>query len=117
MVRPRRGRSMLGCLFTLLIIVAAFYFASNLAEPYWRYYQYKDSMSQEARFASQVSNEEITRRLHAKADSLGLPPEAYRLRFNRTANSIQIWAEYAEVVELPGYTRHFLFKPRVEAPL
>jgi hypothetical protein len=117
MVRPRHGRSMLGCLFSLLIIVAAFYFAFNLAEPYWRYYQYKDSMSQEARFASQVSNEEITRRLHAKADSLGLPAEAYRLRFNRTANSIQIWAEYGEVVELPGYTRHFVFKPRVEAPL
>ncbi len=117
MVRLRYGRSMLGCLFTLLIVVAAGYFAYNLAEPYWRYYQYKDSMSQEARFASQLTNEEITRRLHAKADSLGLPPEAYRLRFNRTATSVQISAEYQEVVELPGYTRHFVFKPRVEAPL
>ncbi len=117
MVRARHGRSMLGCLFTLLIAVAAAYFAFNLAEPYWRYYQYKDSMSQEARFASQVTNEEITRRLHAKADSLGLPPEAYRLRFNRTAGSIQIWAEYQEVVELPWYTRHIVFKPRVEGPL
>ena len=108
---------MLGCLFTLLIVVAVFYFGSNLAEPYWRYYQYKDSMSQEARFASQITNEEITRRLHAKADSLGLPPAAYRVRFNRTANSIVISAEYEEIVELPGYTRHFLFRPRVEAPL
>jgi hypothetical protein len=108
---------MLGCLFTLLILVTAVYFAFNLAEPYWRYYQYRDSMAQEARFADQVSNEEIQQRLHAKADSLGLPAEAYRLRFNRTAKSIQIWAEYQEVVELPGYTRHFLFKPRVEAPL
>jgi hypothetical protein len=117
MVRARRGRSMLGCLFTLLIGVAALYFAFNLAEPYWRYYQYKDAMSQEARFASQITNEEITRRLQAKADSLGLPPEAYRLRFNRMANSIAISAEYQEVVELPGYTRHFVFKPRVEAPL
>ena len=117
MVRTRRGRSTLGCLFILLILVAACYFAFNLGEPYWRYYQYKDSMSQEARFASQLTNEEITRRLHAKADSLGLPPEAYRLRFNRTASSIAISAEYQEVVELPGYTRHFVFKPRVEAPL
>jgi hypothetical protein len=113
----RRGRTMVGCLFMVLILVAASYFAFNLAEPYWRYYQYMDSMSQEARFASQVTNEEITRRLHAKADSLGLPPDAYRLRFNRTANTITIWAEYREVVELPGYTRHFLFKPQVEAPL
>jgi len=117
MVTVRHGRSMLGCLFTLLIGVAIFYFAFNLGEPYWRYYQYRDSMSQEARFASQATNDEITRRLHAKADSLGLPAEAYRLRFNRTATSVSIWAEYQEVVELPGYTRHFLFKPRVEAPL
>ncbi len=117
MVRPRAGRSMLGCLFTLLIVVAAGYFARNLGEPYWRYYRYKDAMSQEARFAGEVSNEEITRRLHAKADSLGLPPEAYKLRFNRTANSIAISSEYQEVVELPGYTRTFVFRPRVEAPL
>ena len=117
MVTARYGRSMLGCLFTVLIFVAVLYFGSNLAGPYWRYYQYKDSMSQEARFASQVTNEEITRRLHFKADSLGLPPEAYRLRFNRTANTIAISAEYQEVVELPGYTRYFVFKPRVEAPL
>ena len=113
----RSGRSTLGCLFTLLIAVAVFYFGVNLAEPYWRYYQYRDAMSQEARFADQVTNEEIVRRLHTKADSLGLPAEAYRLRFNRTAKSISIWAEYEETVELPGYTRRFLFKPRVEAPL
>ena len=117
MVRSRLGRSTLGCLFTLMVVVAAFYFGVNLAEPYWRYYQYKDAMSQEARFADQVTNEEITRRLHIRADSLGLPAEAYRLRFNRTAKSISIWTEYQEVVELPGYTRHFVFKPRVEAPL
>jgi hypothetical protein len=117
MVRTRQGRSTLGCLFTLLIGVAAVYFAFNLAEPYWRYYQYRDEMSQAARFAEGVTNEEITRRLHAKADSLGLPPEAYRVRFNRTAASITIWAEYSEIVELPGFTRHFMFKPRAEAPL
>ena len=117
MVKARAGRSMLGCLFTLLIVVAAVYFTFNLAEPYWRYYQYKDAMSQEARFASGVTNEEITSRLHLKADSLGLPPAAYKLRFNRTATSISISSEYEEVVELPGYTRHFVFRPRVEAPL
>ena len=117
MVRVRRGRSTLGCLFTLLVVVAAFYFGVNLGEPYWRYYRFKDAMAQEARFAGQSTNVEITRRLHIRADSLDMPAEAYRLRFNRTAQSISIWVEYQEVVELPGYTRHFVFKPRVEAPL
>ena len=117
MVRQRAGRSTLGCLFTLLLLVSAVYFAFNLAEPYWRYYQFRDTMAQTARFASQLSNAEITQQLHAKSDSLGLPPEAYRLRFNRTANHIIIWTEYAELVELPGFSRTFVFQPRVEAPL
>ena len=115
MVSVRAGRSTLGCLFMLLLLVTAVYFGFNLAEPHWRYYQYKDTMAQAARFASQHSDAEITRQLHAKADSLGLPPEAYRLRFNRTANSVIIWTEYRELVELPGYTREFFFQPRVEA--
>ncbi len=117
MVISPRGRSTLGCLFVLLILVTAAYFAFNLADPHWRYYQFVDTMKQQARFAQQLSNEEITIRLHAKADSLGLPPAAYRVRFNRTARAITIWTEYEELVELPGYTRRFVFKPRVEAPL
>jgi hypothetical protein len=117
MVRQRHGRSTLGCLFTLLIVVAIAYFAFNIAEPHWRYYQFRDTMAQQARFAQQLTNEEMTIRLHAKADSLGLPNEAYKLRFNRTTNGIAIWTEYQEVVELPGFTRTFVFKPRVEAPL
>lgn len=112
----RGGRSSLGCLFGLLIFVSALYFAFNLAEPHWRYYQFRDAMSQQARFAQQFTNEEITVHLQAKADSLGLPPEAYRIRFNRTDRTITIWTEYEELVELPGYTRHFAFKPLVEAP-
>lgn len=117
MVTSRAGRSTLGCLFTLLLLVTAVYFGFNLAEPHWRYYQLKDTMAQAARFAGQSSDAEMTARIHAKADSLGLPREAYRLRFNRTANSIMIWTQYSEVVELPGYTKTFFFEPRVEAPL
>ena len=117
MVRARSGRSTLGCLFTLLLAVTAAYFAFNLAEPHWRYYQYKDAMAQAARFADQTSDAEIRRTLLAKADSLGLPAEASVLRFNRTANSIIIWTEYEELVELPGFSRTFVFQPRVEAPL
>ena len=101
----------------LLLLVTAVYFAFNLAEPHWKYYQFRDTMAQAARFSSQLSNAEITRQLHAKSDSLGLPPEAYRLRFNRTATSIIIWTEYEELVELPGFSRTFVFQPRVEAPL
>ncbi len=114
MVTSRAGRSTLGCLFMLLLLVTGVYFVFNLAEPHWRYYQFRDAMSQAARFADDLSDAEITRQLHAKADSLGLPPEAYSLRFNRTANTFIIWTEYSELVELPGFSRTFVFRPRVE---
>ena len=46
----RRGASSLGCLFSLLIVTAAVYFGVNVAEVYWRFYQYQDDMRQFVRF-------------------------------------------------------------------
>ena len=117
MVTTRRGISRVGCLLSLLVLAAVAYYGVDLAEPYWRYYRYEDTMRQAARFAETLTDEEITRRLHAKADSLGLPQDAYRLRFNRTDKTITIWASYYEVVRLPRYTKQIHFQPRVEAPL
>ena len=65
MVRPRRGSSSLGCLFILLLLSAAGYFAVNVGEVYFRFYQYKDAMRQEVRFASHNSDQVILRHLRA----------------------------------------------------
>ena len=51
MVSARRGRSTMGCLFILLLLTAAGYFAVNVGEPYFRFYQFQDAMEQEVRFA------------------------------------------------------------------
>ena len=115
MVTTRSGRSMLGCLFSLLLLVPAVYFGFNIGEPYWRYYQFRDAMAHNANFAGQLSDAEILIRLRLKADSLGLPPGAHRLRLARAQRSITIATEYEEVVELPGFTRTLTFRPRVEA--
>ena len=117
MVSARRGMSRLGCLFVLMLLAAGTYFGFEMGEPYWRYYRYLDTMQQAARFAETLSDQEITLKLHAKADSLGLPPAAYRLRFNRTDRAITISSDYYEIVRLPRYTREIHFQPRVEAPL
>ena len=56
--RDRPGKSTLGCLFTLLIVVAAGYFAFNVGEVYLRYYRFRDSMQQAAsEFQSTVQTE------------------------------------------------------------
>ena len=114
MSRARAGRSRLGCLFTIFLLVAAAYFALGFAEAYWRYYSFRDAMQQQARFAHQTSNEEIIGRLRAKADSLGLPEGAQAVNVRRTREGITIWSEYSETVELPLVRRRLEFTPRAE---
>lgn len=113
----RRGRSTLGCLFTLLIAAAVGYFAVNAGESYWRFYQYQDTMRQEATFAGQKTNDQIIARLRASVDSLGLPDEARMISIRRTAKAILIDAVYEDRVEMPMYVRVIHYRPHAEGPL
>lgn len=117
MTRSRRGAGSLGCLFTLLIVVAVAYFGVNVGRVYWRFYQYQDDMRQAVRFANTLTNDRIVARLRASADSLGLPESAGKISIRRTNNFISIDADYYESVELPMYVREIHFNPHAEGPL
>jgi hypothetical protein len=106
----RRGESSLGCLLPLLILAVAAYFAAGLGEAFFRYYQFKDAMGQEARFATDRTDAQITRHLSALADSLQMPPGAELITVTRTNSMIEISADYDEVINLPlkkEYVIHF----------
>lgn len=113
-MRNREGKVSLGCLFVLLLLSATSYFAWNVGEVYLRFYQYQDSMKQEARFAARNPDIVIRTRLLAKADSLELPEAARRIRIRRTKHTVFIWAEYTETVELPIFVRELEFYPHAE---
>ena len=117
MVRTRGGRLSLGCLFSLLLLTAALYFAVNVGEVYWRYYRYRDAMRQEARFAHMRTDQAIARRLTSVAESLGLPEGAHQVAIRRDGRSrnVTIAVDYAERVELPGFVRTVRLSPRAEA--
>lgn len=117
MVTTRRGAGKLGCLFSLLIAVTAGYFAVNIGEVYWRFYEFQDAMRQEVRFARSRSDEDIVRHLRALVDSIGLPEDAGRVRVRRTPRSITISSEYSEHVELPVFVREFRFQPSASGDL
>lgn len=117
MRRTRRGASTLGCLFTLLVVVAVVYFGMNLGRVYWRFYQYQDDMRQAVRFAGTLTNDRIIARLRASADSLGLPEAAGKISIRRTQNFISVESDYYETVELPMYVREIHFNPHAEGPL
>ena len=114
MVKSRRGASSLGCLFTLLLVTAAVYFGINVAEVYWRFYQYEDDMRSMARFAANAPSDTIVARLRASADSLGLPRDAARVIVRRNDAKVILESDYYEHVELPGYIREIHFHPRAE---
>ena len=111
----RDGRSTLGCLFTLLVVVAVGYFAFNVGEVYFRYFEFRDSMLQTARFAAHYDDDGVRQRLRLAADSLDLPESAGRVQVRRRDHHIVIWTEYFDHIELPGYIREVRLSPRVES--
>lgn len=119
MWRSRRGASNRGCLFSLLVVVVALYYGINIGEVYYRFYQMQEEMTSQARMAPGISDLVIRRRLQAKAEALGLPPEARDIRITRSgqARQITIQSRYAESVDLPFFNHTFTLTPRAEAQL
>lgn len=115
----RRGTSSRGCLLSLLFLAIALYYGTNIGEVYYRYYQLEQEMKSQARLAPSLSNGVIRRRLVAKAEDLGLPPEAMQFKITRTgqARRINIRTYYEESVELPFFNHTFSLSPSAEAPL
>jgi len=114
----RRGATNLGCLLPLLIVAIAVYFAIDFGQVYFRAYQFKDAMTSEANFASTLSDEAITRRLVALADSLQLPPGAELVTIVRSPRSITISSDYDEIVQLPMKKERVIhFHPQASASL
>ena len=99
----RRGTSSMGCLFTLLLFVAALYYGVNIGELFFRYYRLLDEMQTQAQLAPSLDDGTIRRRIQAAAQDIGLPPEAQQLKIARRASprEIVIETEYAETVTLP----------------
>ena len=114
MVSNRRGATTLGCLFTVLVLVAGGYFGLKIGNVYWNFYQYEDTMKQHIRFAETLTDRQLYDRVVAKADSLGLPEEAKEVSVERVGRHIEISADYVVMVELPLHVRTFHFTPRAE---
>lgn len=115
MVRTRAGKGALGGILTVVFLGAFAYFGSHIGNKYWSFYQYQDRMRQEARFAAHRSDILIMKRLQIYADSLGLPEAARKVTVRRRSGTINIWAEYYDIIEFPGFVREVHFHPEVVA--
>ena len=117
--RARRGASSMGCLFSLLVFVAALYYGVNIGEVFFRYYRLLDEMQAQAQLASALDDGTIRRRVQATAQEIGLPPEAQQIRVIRRASPREIIIEtsYAESVTLPFFNHTFNLHPKATQPL
>ncbi len=112
--RTRSGMGQVGCLLALLILATIGYFSVGIGQVYWDYYQFRDRMQQEARFAASRTDGVIKRRISLYADSLGLPEGARQVHVKRNNKHVYIWSEYYEIVQLPFFAREILLAPRAE---
>jgi hypothetical protein len=119
------GKIRLGCLFSLLIVVAALYFGFQFLEVRFRFYRMQDTVNEQASFAPVLDDATIRARLAARADSLGIPlgaPRAWEVRRVRegTTRMIVIRGEYRDsvVLDLPGVRKvwRFTFTPSASEP-
>ncbi len=117
--QSRRGTSSLGCLFSLLVVVAALYYGIHIAPVFFRYYRLLDELQTQAQLAAALDDGTIRRRIQATAQDIGLPPEAQQVRIVRRASprEIVIDTEYSETVTLPFFTHTFTFHPKATQPL
>ena len=110
----QRGRTTIGCLVLVILIAILIYVGNAVGQVYWRYYQYQDAFTQQARFAAHAADDSIIARLRAQADSLDLPPDAQRIHVRRTTTGISIWTQYTDSIDLPIVGRDVDFTVHAE---
>jgi hypothetical protein len=119
-LRGRRGASTMGCLLSLLVLVAVLYYGVNIGEVWFRYYRLADEMGTQARLAAALDNGTIQRRIASAIQEIGLPEEAStNLEITRSDSPRQITIEtqYSESVHLPLYNHTFRLHPKATEPL
>jgi hypothetical protein len=111
-VRTRVGAITLGCLVWLMVIAAAVYFGSGIAETYIKYRKYQDAMAHELRYRAKIPDWQLRNRFKLIADSLGLPEDAGIVTIQRTPGRISVTAHYEETIDLPGMKKEWHFEPK-----
>ncbi len=116
----RRGASTMGCLVSLLVLVAVLYYGVNIGEVYFRYYRLMDELRTQAQLAAALDNGTIQRRIASAIQEIGVPEEASsNLQITRSASPRQITIEtdYSESVHLPLFNHTFRLHPKATEPL
>jgi cell division protein FtsL len=117
-MRRQRGEGQLGCIFGLIVLVAAGYIAYKMIPVKVKAADLRQEITDVARSAATYKNTDlIAKRILEKADELDLPLEPDGLQVERKSDRIYIEANYTVPVEFPGYTYQWNFKHVADNPV
>jgi hypothetical protein len=106
------GKTHLGCLFSLFIVVCAIWVGIDAGEVYVRYYRLQDFVKSQAEFAPALTDDVILRRLVAYSDTLGpsIGPRRWDIRRTTSPREITIKAQYEDSVVIQVLSLRKVFK-------
>jgi len=119
-LRNTRGKTRLGCLFTLLIVAAVAYYGVGLGTTLLVRWQLMQEMKAQAGYAPSIDDVAIRRRLERKIGNLGLPAHARsNLRIRRTLRprEIIISTSYEVTLVLPFMVKLDTLQVEVRSPI
>jgi hypothetical protein len=98
----------------LLVLAAVAYFGLPVGVQAFRYYQFKDVLNTQVRFAGQSTDAIIQRNILESIEDLGLPDQAAGnlvIRRGGQPPEIVIRTSYTITFQIPYYVRSYTFKP------
>ncbi len=117
--RSEKGEGALKFIIVLIIIGLAFYLLAEFFPTFWKPYEFKSTLKQEAMSASSRAGykKELQQRLIAKAQELGLKIDPSNLTIEIMNQRIRIVADYYMEVQTLFGTFHRHFVQEVENPI
>ena len=116
----RSGRLNVGCLLSVVVLIAGVYYGIGIGKVYLRYWQMLDEMRTQARQAPGLEDIVIRRRLLQRSEELGLPKEADKFSLKRRARprEILITTSWADTLRFPPFgVLPVAMRPEARAPL
>jgi hypothetical protein len=115
----RAGKLPIQFLVTLAVLGVLIYYGIGAGRGFLKYYQMKDEIRAQARLASNLTDDDIRRRLRTKATELQLPSDAQRATIQRRARprEIVIIVSWPDTITLPFYRWAHTYRTEVRAPL